>query len=393
MSAASSDQEPQNVARLPIRVVHLVTTLDIGGLEKVVLDLVRCRTRATLDAHVICLDATGVLERDVLDAGVSVETIGPHGSVPRRILRLARRLKQLRPHVLHTHNPQAHIHGAWAARLANVPVVIHTRHGRGHPERRLTATLNRVASAWTTRYVAVSEDAAWMARDVEHVPDGKLLVIHNGIDLERYSSAGTKPNRTGGRAVTVGRLDPVKDQETMLRAVRLVVDQMPGFQLNVVGDGPVRSNLETLRAALGLADHIHMHGYREQVGPYLAVADFFVLSSISEGVSIALLEAMASGLPAVATNVGGNREVIVPGETGYLVPAGSPEALAGAMLDVLAVPRTLERMGRASRRRVEDQFSLRRMVAQYEGLYFQCLGRTLPKSTELADAVLNSRVG
>ena len=257
----------------------------------------------------------------------------------------------------------------------------------------MAATLSRAAFAWTARYVAVSEDTAGMARDVERVPLGKVQVIHNGIDLDGFPFVGTSPVRTGRRAVTVGRLDVVKDQVTLLRAVRLVVDKNPGFQLDLVGDGPSRPELETLRTALGLVVNVHFHGYRDQVGPHLAAADFFVFSSVSEGVSISLLEAMASGLPAVATDVGGNREVIVHGETGYLVPAGSPEALADAMMTIQAEPGTLERMGRAARSRVEDQFSLRRMVAQYEDLYFQCLGRTLPESTGVTDAVRSSRAG
>jgi sugar transferase (PEP-CTERM/EpsH1 system associated) len=362
----------------PIRIVHVVTTLNIGGLEKVVLDLVRCRTQGVFSAQVVCLDAAGVLDQRFSEVGVPVETIGTAGSVPRRILKLARRLRQLRPQVLHTHNPQAHLHGAWAGRLAHVPVVVHTKHGRAYPEQRVVAAFSRLAVAWTSRFTAVSEDAARVARDIERVPARILQVIHNGIDVERFSATGTRSTGAGRRAVTVGRLDPIKDQTTLLRAVRFVVDKMPEFQLDVVGDGPSRRELEALRATLGLADHVHFHGYREDVAPYLAAADLFVLSSISEGAPLALLEAMASSLPAVATDVGGIREVIVPGETGYLAPASSPEALGRAMLAVLADPGTLERLGRAARRRVEDRFNLRKVVAQYEHVYLQCLGRHAP---------------
>jgi glycosyltransferase involved in cell wall biosynthesis len=252
-------------------------------------------------------------------------------------------------------------------------VVIHTKHGRGVAEGHLARALSRVATAWTFRLVTVSEDAARVALDIDRVPAEKLLVIHNGIDVERFSAGGTGAGKTGGRAVTVGRLDPVKDQTTMLRAVRLVVDKVPGFRLDVVGDGPSRPELEALRSTLGLGDHVRFHGYRDEVGPYLASADFFVLSSTSEGVPLALLEAMASGLPGVATDVGGIREVIVPEKTGYLVPAQSPEALADAMLRIQSDLGNLDRMGRAARRRVEDEFSLRSVVRRYEELYLQSL--------------------
>jgi len=369
-----SSPPPRPIAHA-VQVVHVVTTLNIGGLERVVLDLARRRTRSLFDARVVCLDSAGILEREFAEIGVPVEIIGTQGSVPRRVLKLAARLRQLGPHVVHTHNPQAHIHGTWAARLAGVPVVVHTKHGRAHPKPLFVSAFSRVASAWTSRFVAVSQDAACVARDIERVPLRKLQVIHNGIDVDRFPAREARASRAGFRAVTVGRLDPIKDQATLMRAARRVVDALPGFQLDVVGDGPSRTELEALRASLGLSDHVHLHGYREQVGPFLAEADLFVLSSISEGVPIALLEAMASSLPAVATDVGGIREVIVPGETGYLVPVVSPEALADAILKLQTDPAACRRLGRASRSRVEEHFNLRKVVAQYECVYLQCLGR------------------
>jgi sugar transferase (PEP-CTERM/EpsH1 system associated) len=362
----------------PIRVVHLVTTLAIGGLEKVVLDLVRRRTQNVFGMHVICLDSSGVLERAFADVGVAVDTIGTSGSVPARILRLALRLRQLKPHVLHTHNPQAHLHGSLAGGLAKVPFVVHTKHGREYADRHLIAAMSRLGSRWTSAFVAVSEDAAAVARTLDGVPARKLRVIHNGIDVDRFALRGSRPAGAAVRAVTVGRLDPVKDQLTMLRAVRAVVDTNPAFRLAIVGDGPSRPELEAERLALGLADHVRFLGYRDCVGPFLAAADFFVLSSVSEGVSLALLEAMACGLPAVATDVGGNREVVVPGETGYLVPAGSPAALADAMHALHADAAALDRMGRAARRRVEGAFNLNRVVAQYEGMYLEGLAGQAP---------------
>jgi sugar transferase (PEP-CTERM/EpsH1 system associated) len=370
--------KPEEGPAVPIRVVHVVTTLNVGGLERVVLDLVRRRRQDAFDARVVCLDASGLIADAVGSVGVPVDTIGTGGSVPRRVLRLARRLRQLKPDVLHTHNPQAHVHGALAARLAGVPAVVHTKHGRGILEGRTPVVVTRLATAWTSRFVAVSQDAARVAMEAERVPAAKVVVIHNGIDVDRYAAPGTRPPATKGRGITVGRLDPIKDQSTMLRAVRLVVNRMPGFQLDIVGDGPSRAGLVEECAALDLGDRVNFLGYQADVAPYLAAADLFVLSSESEGVPLALLEAMASGLPAVATDVGGLREVIVPGETGRLVPARSPDELARAILDIAADPGERDRMGGAARRRVVDHFNLRTVVARYEELYLECLGRRLP---------------
>ena len=357
----------------PVRVVHLVTTLAIGGLEKVVLDLVRFGSPDRFTMRVVCLDDSGVLEDRFAMLGVEVDVIGTAGSVPARILRLARRLKMLKPHVLHTHNPQAHLHGALAARLARVPVVVHTKHGRHYEDHVALAWLNRLASRWTSRLVAVSDDAASVAREMEGVPAGGVRVIHNGIDTQMFAAREPRPLLAPMRAVTVGRLSAIKDHATLLRAVRRVVDQVPTFRLDIVGDGPERAGLEALRQTLGLRQTVHFHGYHEDVSGFLAGADFFVLPSISEGLSIALLEAMAAGLPTIATDVGGNREVVVPGETGYLIPSRAPDVLAAVMLRMQSDTAGIERMGRAARRRVEEHFNVRRVVQQYEALYLDCL--------------------
>jgi sugar transferase (PEP-CTERM/EpsH1 system associated) len=357
-------------------VVHVVTTLAIGGLEKVVLDLVRFGARDPFAMSVVCLDESGVLAEQFARIGVPVDVIGTAGSVPGRILRLARLLAQLKPHVLHTHNPQAALHGGIAARLARVPAVVHTKHGRDYIERPALAWASRLASRWTSRVVAVSEDAASVAREIEGVPARSVRVIHNGIDTDLFAVHPPRPARAPRRAVTVGRLSPIKDHATLLHAVRRVVDAAPTFQMDIVGDGPARPELEALRESLGLRGNVHFHGYQAQVAGFLAAADIFVLSSISEGVSIALLEAMASGLPAVATDVGGNREVVVSGETGYLVPSRAHDLLAAVMLRILSDVAGLERMGRAARQRVEGQFNLRTVVQQYERLYLECLEPT-----------------
>jgi len=362
----------------PLRVVHVVSTLSIGGLEKVVLDLARHRTRDRFTMHVICLDRAGVLKPEFESLGVPVHVIGTRGLVPTRIWRLARRLKEIKPDVLHTHNPQAHLHGAIAARLARVPLVVHTKHGRDYMDGNWLAAGTRLATRWTSRIVGVSEDAALVALEMDGVPADKVRVIHNGVDLDRFDVRVARPTRPHRRAVTVGRLTAVKDQATLIRAVGRVVAEVPDFQLDIVGDGPARRELEMLRDSLGLTDHVHFRGYHSRVGDFLATADFFVLSSLSEGVSLALLEAMASGLPVVATDVGGNGEVVVPGETGYLAPPNSPELLAAQMLRLADNAAEISRMGRAARRRVTEHFNLRTVVAEYEEMYTQQRDRGLP---------------
>jgi sugar transferase (PEP-CTERM/EpsH1 system associated) len=364
------------LARPRVRVVHLVLTLQIGGLEKVVLDLARHADPLTFDTRVLCLQGGGPLRPRFEALGVSVESLDlPDLRKGRTLLRLVRWLRRFRPHVLHTHNPTPHIFGALAARPAGVPVLVHTKHGRNYPDSRRAVAWNRLASWLSDRVVPVSDDSAEVAAEVERVPRRKIQVIRNGIDLGAFPApAGARPG-AGMRAIHVARLnDLAKDQTTLLRAARLVADLEPGFRLTVVGDGPDQARLLALSEELGLGEHVCFLGFRSDVSALLGAADVFVLSSLTEGISLTLLEAMAAGLPVVATDVGGNREVVVPGQTGLLVPAGSPAALAGAVLEVLHRPEQAQAMGAAGRRRVEEQFSLRHTVAQYERLYLELLG-------------------
>jgi sugar transferase (PEP-CTERM/EpsH1 system associated) len=363
------------MAQRPIQVVHLVTCLNVGGLEMVVYNLARYADRNQFDIHVICLEEPGTLAPRVVALGAEVEGLGPPGlSRLRRLSRLTRRLYQLRPQILHTHNPMPHLFGSLAACLARIPVLVHTKHGRNYPEIPRRVALNRWASFLTTMVVAVSENSAEVARRVERVPVYKVTLIRNGIDLTEFPPPPRR-EKAGKRVIHVGRMDPVKDQHTLLRAARIVADAEPDFQLDFVGDGDIRAELVALHRELCLGDRVRFLGERSDIGPLLAAADLFVLSSTSEGLSLTLLEAMGSGLPIVATDVGGNSEVVVRGETGLLVSPQSPQTLAQAILILLRDPDRLLQMGRAGRRRVEKEFDIRRMVARYEALYMELLQR------------------
>lgn len=363
-------------ASAPVSIVHLVHTLHLGGLEKVVYDLVRCTDREAFSLRVICLGEIGALGSQVEACGVPVETLDVYDKGPLAGIRaLSRRLRALRPDVLHTHNSIPHLVGAPAARLCGVPAVVHTRHGRHLFRGWKTGLVNRLACRWTQRMVAVSEDAARIARKHDRVPESKLLVVWNGIDLRDYPKRDRQASSAPRPAMHVARLnDDIKDQSTLLRAARLVADKRPDFRLDIVGDGPDRGALEALSNELKLAAHVRFLGYRLDVNDMLAEGGMFVLSSLTEGLSISLLEAMAAGLPVVATDVGGNPEVVANGVTGLLVPARTPEALAAAMLKLLQDPARAEQMGAAGRRRVEEHFDLQKVARKYEQIY-RCLLR------------------
>jgi glycosyltransferase involved in cell wall biosynthesis len=282
--------------------------------------------------------------------------------------------------VLHTHNPGPHQIGAASRVFYSVPVLVNTKHGRNFPEDRLAVLGNRVASWFTDMVVAVSANAATVAMEVERVQSAKVQVLRNGVDLTRFRPA-LQPVSAGEevRGICVARLNEVKDHATLLRATRQVVDEYPGFRLDLVGDGPTEAAVRAEIAQMGLGGHVACLGARHDVGELLGNSDMFVLSSRSEGICVAILEAMASGLPVVATGVGGNPEVVVSGETGLLVPAGSPDELAKAMKTLIKSSTLRREMGQAGRSRVEAEFDLKKVVSQYEDLYHRLYDRNVRK--------------
>jgi sugar transferase (PEP-CTERM/EpsH1 system associated) len=354
-----------------IGVVHLVLTLHIGGLEKVVYDLVRCTDRDRFSVRVLCLGEIGGLGPAFDAVGIPVESLDVHHKGPvRSVLAVARRLRELQPDVLHTHNAAPHLVGGIAARIGGAPVVVHTRHGQHRVTGWSSKVINNVASRLTHQVVAVSADAAEVARTFDGIPERKLCVVPNGIDLERFARHETTTQRGRFRLIHVARLDdPVKDQSMLLRAARLVADVSPEFELDIVGDGPSRPHLEALCDELCLRPHVRFLGFRHDIDALLQQADLFVLSSVTEGLSISLLEAMAAGLPIVATDVGGNSELVTRGVTGVLVPSRDPRLFAEAILEMLKDPTRAAQMGTAGRRRVEEHFDLRQVAAKYAQIY------------------------
>jgi glycosyltransferase involved in cell wall biosynthesis len=349
-----------------LRVAHVTLGLEVGGQEKLLVEFARHADRQRFELRVVTLGERGPLAEEVEACGWPVTALGVStGLRPGLVLRLARLFRRWGTDAVHSHDDRPLIYAAPAARLARVPRVVHTRHGQSFWMTRRQRLLVNATAALTDRFVSVSEDARRLT--LRHgVAAKRLGVIWNGIDTERFAFSGP---RVGGPAVTVARLSPEKDVATLLRAAARIVAERPHFRLEIAGDGPCMPALRQLVGELGLDGHARLLGRVRDVPALLARASLFVLPSLSEGISLTILEAMARGLPVVATRVGGNCEVVADGETGVLVPAGEPAALAEAILRVLRDPEAGRRIGRAGRQRVERYFDVRRMVAEYEALY------------------------
>ncbi|KRA42335.1 glycosyltransferase [Pseudoxanthomonas sp. Root630] len=364
-----------------MEIVHFVENLDRGGLERTVVDLIASQREAGHQCRVICLFKLGLLAKELLASGVRVDACGKRSGLDLRALRRARALIRQSPDaVVHTHNAMAHYYAVLASLGLPVRCMINTRHGMGDgPRPGRLAWLYRQSMRFTDYTVAVCDAARRrFAEDGVHPRHG-LLSVPNGIRLERFSRADPSARRAlvaelelpaGSRIVgTVGRLQPVKDHALLLRAFAKVRVQVPEAVLVIVGDGPLRGALEAQAVQAGLADAVRFLGDRHDVPRLLAGMELFALSSSSEGYSIALLEACASGLPIVATDVGGNREIVRHGINGRLVPSGDIAAIATALIALLRSADQASAMGQAGYAWAQAEASFRTMAERYHGLY------------------------
>ncbi len=361
----------------PLRVVHLLQGLEVGGLEIMVAHLLEGLDPCRFQSQVIGYDTLGPLAYRLGMSGIPAFLLKRQPGVDLRYIpRLARHLARIRPDILHLHNPTAFFYGTLAGKLARVPRIIYTEHGRDWASSKRNKYLHRVLGRLVNRIVVVSESGRAVLQ-AEGVPGWRIATIHNGIDAARFLIG---EDRWGMRARLgfdceqrllgiVARLDPIKNHASLLRAMPQVIQAYPDATLLIVGDGPLRADLERQASELGLGRHVRFLGTRDDVPELLVALDVVVLCSFSEGLSLTLLEEGAAGLPAVATSVGGNPEIVEDGQTGLLVPVGDEEALARAIISLLADPERAHAIGQAARLQFMREFTLARMVSCYAALY------------------------
>jgi glycosyltransferase involved in cell wall biosynthesis len=359
----------------PLLVCHVSLTLKTGGLERILADLAGHHDRAVCVPTFVAIRETGRFADEIREHGCAVHQLSSGGRV-NQVRAMAKLFRDEQIDIVHTHNTYPHLYATLAARWAGVSVVIQTRHGQraGHGWK------SRVSYRWAAklvdRVIAVSDDAARLCVDADGLPRSKVQRIWNGIDLSQFAYHGpaTKPV-----AISVARLSSEKDFPTLLRATALAATQWPDLQLRIVGDGPERPALERLSRELGLTTRVEFLGERRDVPALLKGAGFFVTASLTEGISLTLLEAMAVGLPVVATAVGGNPEIVQDGVTGLLSPAGDPDALAATMVAMSQRSADWPAFGEAGRGRVCEEFDVRRMAADYEALYRELFDEKEPR--------------
>jgi sugar transferase (PEP-CTERM/EpsH1 system associated) len=369
---------------------------DVGGLENGVVNLINHMPRHSLRHAVIALtEVTDFRKRILRDDVEFIALNKTPGQGIKLYPRLVRLFRELRPAIVHTRNLAA-LEATVPAWVAGVPIRIHGEHGRDVGDldgsNRKYQWVRRLYLPFVTHYIALSRDLGRYLTAKVGVPDKRMAQIYNGVDTERF-----RP-RTAERSYvadwpfhdpnawlvgTVGRMQTVKDQLTLARAFirALEIDPMQKTRLRLVmiGDGPLRGQAESLLAQAGVQDLCWLPGERSDTPELLQSLDCFVLPSLAEGISNTILEAMACGLPVIATDVGGNTELIDAGKTGELVAAADAEALAHLILAYARQPEAARRAGQAGRLRVERLFSLDSMVQRYSDVYDEQLGALAPQ--------------
>lgn len=362
-----------------LRLLHVVQNLNYGGMERLIAEMARHADHQRFEVHILALGYLGhfaegleeVAELHLAPPQSRLSMLRPHA--------LAGALRGIAPDVVHTHG------GVWyktarAARIAGVPRMVHTDHGRRSPDPWSDRAIARMASSYTDVVVAVSGTLAGQLRRIVRHPE-RVTVVENGVDTALYAPRcddGALRRELGiapGQPVlgSVGRLEPIKGYEVMVSAVAHLLREWPGAGAPpvavVVGDGSERAALEQQARALGVSDAIRFVGWRTDVQEALRAYTAFTMSSHSEGTSVSLLEALASGLCPVVTRVGGNAAVLGDELAHRLVPPDDPAALAAAWRDALHDPERRQRDAAAARARVASSFSLESMVRRYESLY------------------------
>lgn len=373
-------------------IAHVLHSLGTGGMERFAITLINSTVERYRHA-IICLTEPGSMLRELEDPSVPCFALHKQpGKDWGCYFRFWRTLYGLKPDLVHSYNIGT-LDLAPIAKLAGVRRVVHAERGRDvadpNGENRRYRNLRRWMSPFITRHLAVSRDLESWLVDAVGIERSKVMYMPNGIDARKFiaHAPGAEIRPLLGEfappgtlvIMNVGRLDAVKDQAGLIDAFNLLCQRNPqtsaSLRLAIVGEGMERASLEQHIARLGLTSQVRLLGNRNDVSALLGEADIFALSSVGEGMPGAVLEAMASSVPVVATEVGGTVELVVDGETGTLVRPSKPDALAAA-LDRYVRDRDLRlRHGRAGRARAECQFSLTSMLTAYAALYDELLGR------------------
>ncbi len=358
-----------------MRIIEVVGGLQIGGAENQVVQLLNGLSKAGQECHLIFFQPieshlVHALAKDISKHHAPLARWGQIGCI-RRLVHLFR---EIQPHVVQAHMFHTNLYVVIAARLAKVPVVITTEHGKNLWKNSIHHWIERgVISPLSTMRVAVSQDIRDIRIQSADIPADKIMVIPPCVEIPEQSVE--YHDKSSVMLGAVGRMVDAKDYPTLLRAFSRVVDSGMKAELVFLGDGPARSQLENMARELGIAGVVRFPGFQSNIDEWLRRFELVVFSSIREGIPVAMLEAMAAGVPMVATRVGGIPEVIRDGVNGLLVECGRPEDLANAIMRLAQDVNLRKALGREGRNTVVSLYSREAICGRYEKLFTELLSK------------------
>ena len=371
---------------MTVHIVHIVHRFDTGGMENGMVNLFNTLSPERYRHTVVALTDFSDFRRRI--TAQQVEFYALHrapGLGLGWMLRLWKLLRQLKPDLVHTRNLAA-LEAQVVAAAAGIRATVHGEHGRDvfdlHGQNWKYNLIRRAIRPLVSNYIAVSRDLETWLREVIHVPPHKLTQIYNGVDNQKFQPrVGARPEFAHPNSIvfgSVGRMVEVKDYPTLTRAFIKMVHQQPDrrdrARLVIVGEGPAREVCLNLLQQAGLSHLAWLPGERQDIADIMQALDVFVLPSKNEGISNTILEALASGLPVIATAVGGNVELVENDVNGMLVHPGDVTGMAQALLSYLDTPARIAEHGGHARRQAELRFSIPAMAAAYAAVYDRTLG-------------------
>lgn len=385
------------------KILHIVGDSKFGGGSVIILSLSHMAKQHGWDVDILSTDDVycQVIQENGLRA-ITLPVIWRDCCLTRDILGLFRLIYFLRTSsysIVHTHTSKGGFIGRLAAKVAGIPIIVHTAHGFAFHEFSSIATLQfyaaleRMAAHWCDKIITVSNFHREWALKLKIAPPEKIVAIQNGISADRLkvtcpfhqvrAELGVSSEET--LIVTFGRLAPQKGLEYLIRSLPYVINQASNrVKVILVGEGPLRTYLEALALSTGVSSHVRFIGFRKDIADILNAADIVVLPSLREGLSVALLEAMAMAKPIVTTAIGSNKEVIEHGKTGLLVPPRDPCAIAQAIISLLSNRNLRMRLGAASKETFKAKFTEDKMLKQTWEAYSQLISRKLPHLASIA---------
>ncbi len=362
-----------------IKILYLVLEMDLGGLQRIVNLLIREINKDYFTPYLCCLDRGGLfheqLQSELLNTYILHRKPGPFDI--RLLLNLYKLLKVNKIDIIHSQNGCS-IYSALAGRLAGVKGIVHTDHGRLLPDKRSAILEDRISSRFFNHFVAVSEQLNDYLASVVKINKNKLRTIINGVDSDTFKPLPPAERLRLRRALDIGdnekiigtvcRLDPIKNLEFLIRSIKTISEAQTECKLLIVGDGPARERLMSYARALGIESKIMFFGTRQNIDELLNTFDLYACTSLSEGTSMTILEAMSCGLPIVASDVGGNSGLVDESNGALFTPNDMNAFIENIKRIITNLPLS-KQLGQTSRAKVESHFGFDRVVTQYENLY------------------------